>query len=229
MSPAMPLPARAGRLWYRCPLGTDDEPGQDQWPSAARRTFKFIAWRLRNGGMTLDDSDRVIADWLGVKRRVVQKGLRQLEDMEEISRHRQHGRRVITLIVPFKGPTEKPKKAPRKTAAPVNATVPFPTAPPDASAPEPEPDPEERRRAAEMAKEFVAKAKAEQATEATQQAGKRIGPTLASSVTRTPEQERERELAELARIEAIPVNQRTNLQEKIYAWFAARHGRPARE
>lgn len=223
---AMPLPARIGRAWYKCPLGTEDEPGQDKWPSAARQAFKFISWRLRNGGMTLDDPDRVIADWLGVKRRVVQKGLRQLEDIGEISRHRRHGRRVITLLIPFKGPPAKPKKAPRKPAAnPANPTVPFASA--AAEEPAVEPTPEERRQAVDGLKDLVAKAK--QAAEAVWRTGKRIGPSLTSSVPPTPEQIRERYAAELARIEAIPVNQRSDGEEQRRRRYAAELARPARE
>jgi hypothetical protein len=124
---ALNLPASIGRIWYKVPLGTDTEPGQDKWPSAARQVFRFISWRLRSGSMSLDDPDRVIAAWLGIKRRTVQKGLEQLEGMGEITRHRQHGRRVITLATPFKGPPAKPKKGPRK---PATAPATVPTAPP---------------------------------------------------------------------------------------------------
>jgi hypothetical protein len=187
-------------------------------------------------------TDWQVAEMCGRSLRWAQKAIRQLLDFmldDEtpfplINRYRVYGRRnesgrIIEIIVDFRDPKAKaePKgkaKAGSKVAQPAGLAASLVNL---TAAELAEPTAEEQREAAERLRELVAKNRAEQA------AGRRSGPSLAGSVTVSPELAREREAAELARIEAIPPDQRSELLETIRVRLAAKLGspgsRPARE
>ena len=235
--PGRPLHAQAPRcqgvLRQDPPMVLEDRPGRstalhELW---FQMGFKPDKWRI---------PDWKLAEMCGRSLRWVQKALRQLLDAVDadgepcplIGRYRIYGRRdeagrVIEIIIDFaeakKGPGPKPTPRTSRPAAIVA----------DAAASDPvepvEPSAEERRQAAEQLKELLAKARAEQA--ANKAGGRKPGPSLAAAVTVSPELERERNVAELARIEAIPADQRSSLQEQIRIRLSTKlsTSHPARE
>src|SRR5262249_1536551 len=64
-----------GTPWYKGVYGSF------AWPRAARRVWEFFGPALARGVTTLTATDREIARACGIRRRTVQKGLRQLEDL----------------------------------------------------------------------------------------------------------------------------------------------------
>jgi hypothetical protein len=101
---------------------------QATWPSAARKVYACLRWYVWKYGVQdgrLDIPDRVGSQWCSkhyegerygsTGRRCWQKGLKQLELRGVIRRDRQHGGRVITILIVHPGPT--PKAAPRPKAA----------------------------------------------------------------------------------------------------------------
>lgn len=116
---------------------------QATWPSAARKVYACLMfyaylWRIKDGRITI--TDRFAAQWCSshfagdtygsTGQRCWQKGLKQLEKLGVITRHRQHGGRVI--IINVKHPEPKPKATPRPKAKPAQA--------PAAKAPAPTPE-----------------------------------------------------------------------------------------
>lgn len=194
--------------------------------------FKKDKWRI---------PDWKLAEMCGRSLRWVQKALRQLLDAVDddgvscpligryrIYGHRDQSGRVIEIIVDFREPKAKAEpKGKAKVGPKVTQPAGLAASLVNLTTAEPVEPTAEDLLAAEQLRELVAKARAEKA------AGRRSGPSLASAVTVSPELERERDAAELARIEKIPPDQRSDLLEKIRIRLAAKLGspgsRPARE
>jgi hypothetical protein len=84
-----------------------------QLPSAARRIYDLLH-SLYRPGCKIRITDREIASRCGCKRRCVQKGLRQLQDIGLIDRIRAHGGRIISWLIPFRA--KKTTRSPRDKA-----------------------------------------------------------------------------------------------------------------
>jgi hypothetical protein len=215
-------------------------------PKAAEKVWaclKFESYRRRSSTITI--TDRFGAQWcsahLGahVGRRCFQKGLKQLEDIGAIVRHRSHGGREITITVHLAGP--KPKAKPKalarkgqaapaaKSAAPA---TPAPTPPPEPD--EPPASPEECRQAAATLRALVAQFHAQEQEQAADQAEQSQPPPAPASTRRRPrlaipdhilrdieEKERRRRADELTRLRAIPDEQRSDDQRRRLNGLAA--------
>jgi hypothetical protein len=232
MTAAAPLPLILPNLaepWYAKPFRFAN------LPKAAEKVWaclRFEAFRRRSNTITI--TDRFGAQWcsahlgIHVGRRCFQKGLKQLEDLGAIVRHRQKGGRQITITVQLAGPKPKNKNKAKAKAPAAKATpsAPAPTA--KAQPDEPPPSPEELRQAAADLRAFLAQTRAQeqqQATETTAQAEPKPHPT--ADTTRRPrlhvpeairreieDKERRRRAAELARLRDIPEDRRTDDQER---------------
>jgi hypothetical protein len=97
MSTAISIPAPNGALFTRIPLGLFVD-----LPRAARRCYEVLH-DLDRQGRQIDLSDREFCGLLNwsVGRRVIQKGLRILEDLGIIARVRSRGRRTIEWLCRF--------------------------------------------------------------------------------------------------------------------------------
>jgi hypothetical protein len=97
MSTAISIPAPNGALFTRIPLGLLVD-----LPRAARRCYEVLH-DLDRQGRKIDLSDREFCGLLNwsVGRRVIQKGLRILEDLGIIARIRSRGRRTIEWLCRF--------------------------------------------------------------------------------------------------------------------------------
>lgn len=99
---------------------------------AASRAYYALIDLLRKGRTELGEAvtDRFLMNnspWLkGYSLRFVQKGLKALQDIGVIARKRQHGRRIITILVRLRGRIKPdPKaKAPAKGARPSVSMIP---------------------------------------------------------------------------------------------------------
>ena len=205
-------------------------------PKAAEKVWaciKFESYRRRS--QTINITDRMGAQWcsahLGVHvgRRCFQKGLKQLEDIGAIIRHRGRGQRVITITVNLAAPKPKAKakaKAPAGKTKPAHA--PAPTAPT-----EPPASPEECRQAAADLRAFVAQTLAQEQEQANELAGQPEEPQPSpASPPRKPrlaipeairremeEKEKRRRAAELARLRAYPpIDAPTTRSASSRAW-----------
>ncbi len=96
-------PPPLSKHWYKGVYGSS------RWPQAAQTVWEFFGPFIGRGKFTVTATDLQIAQWCGIRRRCVQKGLKQLEDMGLISRRRQHGHRVITIECPQVKPSAKDK------------------------------------------------------------------------------------------------------------------------
>jgi hypothetical protein len=127
---------------------------------AATETWHALLDILRRGTTETDErvTDRVLAQHMGRSRRFVQKGLKALQDLGMIRRHRQHGRRIIVVLERLRGRTRPLPRADARPAGGKTSQVPnvgiVPAATPEqvmtaqariaaASAEPPEPTPEE--------------------------------------------------------------------------------------
>lgn len=96
-------PPPLSKHWYKGVYGSS------RWPQAAQTVWEFFGPFIGRGKFTITATDLQIAQWCGIRRRCVQKGLKQLEGMGLISRRRQHGHRVITIECPQVKPAAKDK------------------------------------------------------------------------------------------------------------------------
>jgi hypothetical protein len=239
MSAAAPLPLILPNLaepWYAKPFrfATLPKAAEKVWAC-----IKFESYRRRSGTITI--TDRFGAQWcsahLGVHvgRRCFQKGLKQLEDIGAIVRHRSHGGRVITITVHLAGPKPKTRpKAPASKGQPAPApTAAAPTAPATATPPEPDAppaSPEECRQAAATLRALVAQIHAQEQEQAADPPDQVEPPPPAPAPRSSPrrprlaipdsirreieEKERRRRADERARLRAIPDEQRSDDQRR---------------